>query len=152
MAIEGGGSGRKGSAWPALIGAAAAVTGVVAIVTVNHGLTDAVAHPEVAGVAWDATIIPVQDDMSPTTGVKSTLVEAIADQPGVAAVGTVGRYVSQIGELGVPVFTVIEPEAGDAVHLVTLSGRAPRSDDEIVLGPSTARDLGVTDRRHREPR
>jgi ABC-type lipoprotein release transport system permease subunit len=143
MAIEGGGSGRKGSAWPALIGAAAAVTGVVAIITVNHGLTDAVSHPEVAGVAWDATILPVQDDMSITTGVKSTLVDAIARQPGVAAVGTIGRYVSQIGELGVPVFTVIEPEAGAAVDLVTLSGRAPRSDDEIVLGPSTARDLGV---------
>jgi ABC-type lipoprotein release transport system permease subunit len=143
MAIEGGGGGRKGSAWPALIGAAAAVTGVVAIITVNHGLTDAVSHPEVAGVAWDATILPVQDDMSITTGVKSTLVDAIARQPGVAAVGTIGRYVSQIGELGVPVFTVIEPEAGAAVDLVTLSGRAPRSDDEIVLGPSTARDLGV---------
>ena len=144
MAIEGGGrAARKGSAWPALIGSAAAVTGVVAIVTVNHGLTDAIAHPEVAGVAWDATVIPVQDDMSITTGVKSTLVDAVAHHPGVAAVGTVGRYVSQIGELGVPVFTVIEPDAGAAVQLVTLSGRAPRNDDEIVLGPSTARDLGV---------
>ena len=81
--------------------------------------------------------------MSITTGVKSTLVDAVAHHPGVAAVGTVGRYVSQIGELGVPVFTVIEPDAGAAVQLVTLSGRAPRSDDEIVLGPSTARDLGV---------
>jgi ABC-type antimicrobial peptide transport system permease subunit len=29
------------------------------------------------------------------------------------------------------------------VQLVTLSGRAPRADDEIELGPSTARDLGV---------
>jgi len=144
MAIEGSGrAARKGSAWPALIGAGAAVTGVVAIITVNHGLTDAVANPEVAGVAWDATVIPVQDDLSITAGVKSTLVDAVARHPGVAAVGTVGRYVSQIGELGVPVFTVIEPDRGAAVHLVTLSGRAPRSDDEIVLGPSTARDLGV---------
>jgi ABC-type antimicrobial peptide transport system permease subunit len=117
---------------------------VVAIVTVNHGLTDAVAHPEVAGVAWDATVIPVQDDVSITAGVTPTLVDAIADHPGVAAVGTVGRYVSNIGELGVPVFTVIEPDARASVQLVTLSGRAPRSDDEIVLGPSTARDLGVS--------
>ena len=29
------------------------------------------------------------------------------------------------------------------MHLVTLSGRAPERDDEIVLGPSTAHDLGV---------
>jgi ABC-type lipoprotein release transport system permease subunit len=142
MAFESG-TKRKGTAWPALIGAAAAVTGVVAIVTVNHGLTDAVAHPEVAGVAWDASVVPVQDDVSITTGVKSSLVDSIARQPGVAAVGTIARYVSQIGELGVPVFAVIDPDEGAAVHLVTLSGRAPHGDDEIVLGPSTANDLGV---------
>ena len=142
MAFEGAGSKRKGSAWPALIGAAAAVTGVVAIVTVNHGLTDAVAHPQVAGVAWDASVVPVQADIS-LTGIKSSLVDAVAKQPGVAAVGTIARYVSQIGELGVPVFTVIDRAAGPSVHLVTLSGRAPQSDDEIVLGPSTAHDLGV---------
>lgn len=143
MAFENAGSKRKGSAWPALIGAAAAVTGVVAIVTVNHGLTDAVAHPEVAGVAWDATVVPVQADISLTGGIKPSLVDAVATQPGVAAVGTIARYVSQIGELGVPIFTVIDRSAGPTVHLVTLSGREPQSDDEIVLGPSTARDLGV---------
>jgi ABC-type lipoprotein release transport system permease subunit len=142
MAFEGAGSKRKGSAWPALIGAAAAVTGVVAIVTVNHGLTDAVAHPQVAGVAWDASVIPGQADIS-LTGVKSSLVDAVAEQPGVAAVSTIARVVSQIGELGVPVFTVIDRAAGPSVDLVTLSGRAPQSDDEIVLGPSTAHDLGV---------
>jgi putative ABC transport system permease protein len=143
MGLESGGTGRRGSAWPALVGAAAAVTGVVAIVTVNHGLTDAVAHPEVAGVAWDASVYPAQSDISITTGVKPAVVEAVRRQPGVAAVGTIGRYVSQIGELGVPVFTVIDPDDGAPVHLVTLSGRTVRSDDEIVLGPSTARDLGV---------
>jgi FtsX-like permease family len=143
MGLESGGTGRRGSAWPALVGAVAAVTGVVAIVTVNHGLTDAVAHPEVAGVAWDASVVPVQDDVSITTGVKPALVETVRRQPGVAAVGTIARYVSQIGELGVPVFAEIDPDEGPSVHLVTLSGRAPRTDDEIVLGPSTARDLGV---------
>jgi ABC-type lipoprotein release transport system permease subunit len=143
MGLESGGTGRRGSAWPALVGAVAAVTGVVAIVTVNHGLTDAVAHPEVAGVAWDASVVPVQDDISITTGVKPAVLETVRRQPGVAAVGTVARYVSQIGELGVPVFAVIDPDEGASVHLVTLSGRAPRTDDEIVLGPSTARDLGV---------
>ncbi|MEP7201276.1 MAG: FtsX-like permease family protein [Ilumatobacteraceae bacterium] len=144
MAVEGGsGTRRKGSAWPALVGAAAAVTGVVAIVTVNHGLTDAVAHPQVAGVAWDASVIPLQDDVSITTGITSTLVDGLANEPGVAAVGTVARYVSRIGELGVPLFTVFEPDTMPAVQLVTLSGRLPQSDDEIVLGPSTARDLGV---------
>jgi ABC-type lipoprotein release transport system permease subunit len=143
MGLESGGTGRRGSAWPALVGAVAAVTGVVAIVTVNHGLTDAVGHPEVAGVAWDASVVPEQDDLSITTGVKPALLDTVRRQPGVAAVGTVARYVGQIGELGVPVFAVTDPAEGASVHLVTLSGRAPRTDDEIVLGPSTARDLGV---------
>ena len=144
MALESGGTRRRGDTLPALIGAVAAVTGVVAIVTVNHGLTDALAHPEVAGVAWDASVIPNLDDVALETGVKPAVVEAIAQQPGVAAVGTVARYVGQIGEVGVPVFTVFEPDAGAAVNLVTLSGRAPQADDEIVLGPSSADDLGVT--------
>ena len=143
LALESGGTAtRKGSAWPALIGAAAAVIGVVAIITVRHGLTDAFTHPEVAGVAWDASVFPQQSDIS-LTGVNTTLVDQVAHQPGVAAVSSIGRYVSQIGELGVPVFTVVDPLAGDSVHMVTLSGRGPRADDEIELGPSTARDLGV---------
>jgi ABC-type lipoprotein release transport system permease subunit len=143
MAFDGGGSKRKGGAWPALIGSVAAVTGVVAIATVNHGLTDAVAHPQVAGVAWDAVVQPAQSDISIDTGVKPALVDSVAHQPGVVAMSTVGRVVSQIGDLGVPVYTVIDPKEGATVHLVTLSGRAPENDNEIVLGPSTAHDLGV---------
>lgn len=89
MAVESGGGRRRSSAWPALIGAAAAVTGTVAIITVNQGLTDAFSHPEVAGVAWDASIQPTQDDMSITTGVNPSLIAEIAQQPGVATVGTI---------------------------------------------------------------
>jgi ABC-type lipoprotein release transport system permease subunit len=144
MALENGGTRRRGNTLPALVGAAAAVTGVIAILTINHGLTDALAHPEVAGVAWDASVIPNTDDVSLETGIKPAVRQAVADQPGVAAIGTIARYVGQIGELGVPVFTVFEPDAVGAVSLVTLSGRAPRAGDEIVLGPSTADDLDVT--------
>jgi hypothetical protein len=89
-------------------------------------------------------VIPNIDDVALETGIKPEVVQTIAEQPGVAAVGTIARYVGQIGEVGVPVFTVFEPDVGTAVNLVTLSGRAPRADDEIVLGPSTARDLDVT--------
>ncbi|MGZ4672487.1 MAG: ABC transporter permease, partial [Ilumatobacteraceae bacterium] len=143
MALESGGTTpRRGSAWPALVGAAAAVTGVVAIITVNHGLSEALQHPEVAGVAWDASVTPQQSDIS-LDGVKPSIVESVARQPGVAAVSSVGRYVTQIGALGVPAFAVVDNPAGASVRLVTLSGRAPTNDDEIELGPSTARDLGV---------
>ena len=142
MAFEGAGSKRESSPWPALLGAAAAVTGVVAIVTVNHGLTDAVTHPQVAGVAWDASVQPVPSDIS-LTG--STLQSSMMSPSNRASLlcSSIARYVSQIGDLGVPVFTVIDRAAGTPVHLVTLSGRAPEADDEIVLGPSTAHDLGV---------
>jgi ABC-type lipoprotein release transport system permease subunit len=144
MAFDNGGSvSRKGSAWPAVIGAATAVAGVVAIVTVNHGLTDAFSHPEVAGVAWDATVSPHQGDLSIVGGVSSTINDAVARQPRVAAISAIGRFVTEVGDLGVPVYTVFDRPTDSPVHLVTLSGRAPRSDDEIEFGPSTARDLGL---------
>lgn len=142
MALEGGGRTRTASR-PALVGAAAAVAGVVAIVTLNHGLNDSLTHPEVAGVAWDAVVAPNPDDVSLTGGVTSAVVDSVANRPGVEAAGTIGRTVTDIGEVGVPTFTVIDRTAGKNLRLVTLSGRAPQSADEIELGPSTAHDLHV---------
>ena len=149
---SGGSRAPRGSAWPALIGAAAAVTGVVAIVTVNHGLTDAVAHPEVAGVAWDASVYLSRTTCrSPPASSPRWWMPSPSPRRRCRRNGRLATSVRSVSS-ACPVFTVIDPDDGAAVHLVTLSGRAPRSDDEIVLGPSTARDLGVNSRRHREPR
>ncbi|MCU1368326.1 MAG: hypothetical protein JWN39_3965 [Ilumatobacteraceae bacterium] len=142
MALEGNRSTGRGGSRSALVGAVAAVAGIVAIVTLNHGLDDSLSHPQVAGVAWDVTVTPNAEDTS-LEGVNPTVVDAVIDQPGLAATGTIGRVTVQIGEVGVPTFTVIPRGTGSQIQLVTLQGRPPDADDEIELGPSTARDLGV---------
>ncbi len=119
------------------------MAGVVAIITLNHGLDDSLHHPAVAGVAWDATVTPVAADSS-IDGVRPGIVDTVIAQPGVAATGSIGRFTAQIGTVGVPTFTVLPRGTGSQVQLVTLTGRAPSTDGEITLGPSTARDLGVS--------
>jgi ABC-type lipoprotein release transport system permease subunit len=142
MALESGRrAGRsRGNSRSALVGALAAVAGIVAIVTLDHGLNESLRHPEVAGVAWDATVAPTQSHVS-VQGVDPSIVDEVLAQPGLAATATIGRVVVQIGDVGVPAFTVIDRGTGAHLRLVTLSGRAPQTDDEIELGPSTARDL-----------
>ena len=142
IALEGGRRTRRGTARMALLGAVAAVAGIVAILTLNDGLDDSLRHPELAGVSWDATVLANEDDASPQ-GISAELVNRIASQPGVAAADSIGRVVTQIGEVGVPVFTVFPGSGVEQVELVTLEGRGPRDETEITLGPSTARDLGV---------
>jgi ABC-type lipoprotein release transport system permease subunit len=148
MALDGGGPGGRAATRPALIGAAAAVAGIVAILSVNHGLNDSLAHPDVAGVAWDATVTPLPTDISASgTGTPSaldTVIESVRSQPGVASVATVLRGLVEFGEVGVPTFAVVDDVAGERpVRLVTLSGRRPQRVGEVELGPSTAHDLGV---------
>jgi len=142
IALEGGRRTRRGTARMALLGAVAAVAGIVAILTLNDGLDDSLRHPELAGVSWDATVLANEDDASPQ-GISAELVNRIASQPGVAAADSIGRVVTQIGEVGVPMFTVFPGSGVEQVELVTLEGRGPRDETEITLGPSTARDLGV---------
>ncbi len=49
---------------PALIGAVVGVLGVVGALTIDHGLRDTLAHPERAGVTWDATVLPKSGDLA----------------------------------------------------------------------------------------
>ena len=48
---------------PALIGAIVGVLGVVGALTIDHGLRDALSHPERAGVTWDASVLPKAGDV-----------------------------------------------------------------------------------------
>ena len=61
---------------PALAGAVVGVLGIAAAITVEAGLRDAVAHPERAGVAWDATVLPSEDART-----LDELVEVVAAVP-----------------------------------------------------------------------
>jgi ABC-type lipoprotein release transport system permease subunit len=125
-----------------LFGAIAGVFGIVAALTVSHGLDAALADPAAAGVTWDATVLGGTVDYAKGVDeVAPAFVRAARDQRDAAAVAVVGRAVVDVNGAGVPVFDV-KPVRG-RVSLVTIAGRAPTRPDEAAIGPSTARQLGV---------
>jgi len=139
----GGAMGRnRVSVRPALIAAVVAVLSVVGTLTIDQGISDALAHPARAGVAWDATAVPLNQrvaaDIDPAwqgkvlgavpTGTRS----AEADRAVIVANG-----------VGAPAFALraLATQSSVRVALVTTSGRAPSRDDEAAIGPKTARDI-----------
>ena len=45
---------------PALLAATIAVIGVVASLSIDRGITNALDHPELAGITWDVAVMPAQ--------------------------------------------------------------------------------------------
>ena len=125
---------------PVLVGAVVGVLGVVATMTMNRGLDDALANPARAGVAWDATVIPLPSDRT-ETGINPARLDSIGALPQVAGVAVVSRLVSEINGAGVPAYSV-QPGVGE-VALTSTAGGAPSGDDEGAIGPRTADQLGV---------
>ncbi len=58
MAFEPGRGRRRIPVVPALLAAVVAVMGVVASLTIDRGITNALGHPEQAGITWDAGVTP----------------------------------------------------------------------------------------------
>jgi hypothetical protein len=122
---------------PALVGAVAGVLGVVAATTFHTGLTDAVHTPERYGQTYQASgylgqngtdFVPVAESLN-----------ALAAQPQVAGIDDSRLVPINIGTTSTEAWELSAIKGG--VPTVSLDGRAPRADDEIALGPRTARDL-----------
>ena len=138
------GSGRSSVAVrPALIGAMVGVLGVVATMTIDHGIDDSLAHPERAGVTWDATTAMDLSAYEPA-GLRDRDVDRViaASPPGSSAV-VVDRQVLPIDGVGVPTFALRSRRGDDPIELLVTKGRAPRAIGEAVIGPETARVLGL---------
>ena len=142
MAFDDGRGGTRSTSRSAFVGAIAAVVGIVALVALEHGLDHALDDPAVAGAAWDVSVIPMGDDVTPD-GVSPELLDTLAAQPGVAGIVTVGRTLAPVGDIGVPFFARLDSGVGEAIRFTLLRGREPLADDEVVLGPATADDLGA---------
>lgn len=149
MAFERGGGSRRVPSRPALIGATVGILGLVATLTINQAIAHALAHPELAGVTWDAGVTPDPASLTPR-GIDPALSAAVQAAAGTgAAVAIVDRYVlpaaGRGAAIGVPAFSFRTPggTGGSAVGLTVTSGRAPARDGEAALGPATARDLRV---------
>ncbi|MCU1454232.1 MAG: hypothetical protein JWN46_2378 [Acidimicrobiales bacterium] len=145
MALERRRGGTRGSVpvVPALVGAVVGVVGVVGALTIDHGLRDALTHPERAGVTWDVTVFPPQAASAAAGGISARYVARVqAASPGASA-AVVDRDVISVNGVGVPTFT-IRPvaRAGAApIELAVVKGHAPTRAGEVVIGPATAGEV-----------
>jgi ABC-type lipoprotein release transport system permease subunit len=144
MAFESGRGRRRIPVFPALLAAVVAVTGVLASFTIDRGISNALHHPELAGVTWEASVTPATNAQT-GRNVTNTLARRVIHSKGVEATAVVDRDVINVDNLGAPVF-VVRPIAGThstAISLTLISGRAPRGLGEAAIGPATAKDLHV---------
>jgi hypothetical protein len=125
---------------PALTGAVAGVLGVLAALTFQAGVSDAVSHPERFGQTFQAAAFIGFNSQDPP-GVADALRKAAAD-PDVTAVDDAKVDIVSIGSASVTVYTYAP--VGNPLPTVAESGRMPQSPDEIALAPTTLRSLGLS--------
>jgi hypothetical protein len=142
MAFEAGSGRRSVPVRPALLGAVAGVLGIVGTFTIEHGLDEALANPQRAGVTWDAMIGAGGADYTTKVDTMSPrFLEALRQQRDAGDIAVMGRAVVDADGAGVPMFD--SKSVRGHVSLVTIKGRAPASASEVAIGPATAEQLDV---------
>ncbi len=144
MAFEPGRGRRRIPVVPALLAATVAVTGVVASLSIDQGITTALDHPALAGITFDAGVTPVPQAQT-GRNISIQLADRIEKAKEVRATAVIDRAVINVGHVGAPVFTA-RPMAGmstTGISFTLTSGRAPKGMGEAAIGPATANDLHV---------
>jgi hypothetical protein len=123
---------------PAIAGEVAGVLGVLAAFTFSAGVSDAAANLARFGQTWqlDAFLGLSGHDFGPA----GQALRAVAADPDVTGVDDARIGGAQSGQVSVESFTY-DPVAGKHVPVVLSGGRMPAAADEIVLAPTTAREL-----------
>jgi hypothetical protein len=134
LAVEPGRGRRAVPVRSALIGAVVGVLGVVGCFTFRSGLTDAAAIPQRSGIVWNFGVASGDGSIAPK------IVADIVREPEVSAAlrATWFRAV-RVNGVSTPTFGINTLKG--RVAPVVLTGRAPRTPDEIAFGPGTLHDL-----------
>ncbi len=127
-------AGRRGS-HPrlAVLAAAIGMIAVVASFAVVRGIDDVASHPERAGASWTVVINGIGDDPDQQAFDRISAADSVTD----AAVTT--RVASTIDGADAPLYS-LSSFKGD-LGFTVVRGHAPTANDEILLGPATARTL-----------
>jgi len=134
------GTGRRAVAIrPALIGSVVGVVGVLAAFTFSAGVSDAATHPERFGRSYQLEAVFGFDGQDFVSA--KPVLAALADDPDVVAVNNLRVGAATSG--AVTVVTNSYDPVGTPVPIVLADGTVPATDDQVVLAPTTARDLGV---------
>jgi ABC-type lipoprotein release transport system permease subunit len=127
---------------PALVGAVVGVLGVAGALTLDAGLHDALSHPERAGVAWDALVLPTSQDGFTDHGLAPGFVRDVEQLDHVRDVAQLDRSVQPVDAgRGVPTFALRAAGPPTDISLVLLHGRAPGR-GEVAIGPRTSESIG----------
>ncbi len=123
----------------ALLGAITGVAGLVAALTFSAGVTDAATHPERFGQDYQLEVIFGVDgqDFAPS----GPALDSLAAEPDVAGINDLRVGAGRSGAISVLTHTY-DP-VRTPVPIVLTSGAAPAGDDEVVLAPATAVQLGA---------
>jgi hypothetical protein len=134
LAVEPGRGRRAVPVRSALVGAIIGVLGVVGCFTFRAGLADAAADPQRSGVVWDFL---VGSGTGPLTS--RQLATMTGDREVESVLHAVWYRAIPINGVATPTYG-ISALKGDIAPVV-LTGRAPRTTDEIAFGPDTLHDL-----------
>ena len=119
----------------ALVGTAAAVAGLLAVLTFSASLDHLLETPGLSGYPWHAEISGGEDRASIQEAVDGVVADP--DTDGVLVAHIVGDL--SVEDESVQAFGV-QPAKGEA-GLTIVSGREPRAPDEVALGATTLRRL-----------
>jgi hypothetical protein len=125
---------------PALAGAIVGVLGVLAAFTFTAGVTDAANHPERFGQTIALETGVGFNGQSPPR-VPQALAAAAKD-PDVTGLNDARIAVAYSGNISLTTYS-IAPVAGKQIPVVLTAGRLPARAGQIVLAPSSARQLGA---------
>ncbi|MCA1707298.1 MAG: FtsX-like permease family protein, partial [Actinobacteria bacterium] len=124
---------------PTLLCAVTGILGVVAAFTFSAGVADAASNPARFGQTYQVMVIFGfgGNDVAPTRAVLS----ALAADPAVAGVTDVRVAAGTSG--ATPVVTHTFDPVGSPTPMVLTAGAPPTADGDVVLAPTTVRQLGA---------
>jgi hypothetical protein len=107
----------------AIVGAVVGVVGVVATLTINANLHDAIDHPERAGVTYDIQVFV--GDEAPVDTTFEPLLTDFRARPDIAAIAAVQRVLITVDDIGIPTFTVesLHERSGESIAFTLIDGR-----------------------------
>jgi hypothetical protein len=123
---------------PALMGAIAGVLGVVAAFTFSAGVADAAANPARFGQTNQLETYVGENGQD--FGAAGPVLRSVAAGRDVTGLDDARIAVAQSGLVSITTYTY-DPVGGKRLPVVLTAGRMPAAPDEIVLAPTTARQL-----------
>ncbi|HWF17159.1 MAG TPA: FtsX-like permease family protein [Acidimicrobiales bacterium] len=145
MAFQSGAGRSRVPVMPALLGAVVAVIGVTATLSIDHDISNVLAHPELAGVTWDAGVTPNTGAQTGRNVTPELASKIVAGSGHGAAEAVIDRDVLGVGGQGAPTFAIrpMGSERSTPISFTLVAGRRPARLGEAAIGPATANSLHV---------